>query len=218
MKTFAKLLSAALIALVQIPMASAATFPGSNIANIYTYLNDATYFNGYTELTAQDFSGDWQYTALAYESGNINTVSMTTGSPDSTTFSTASHSNFGAWKDIDFDSDKLYFEDSNGPYNVELDPFSPSNSAYFKVFQLTSDSNLLAYLGSNALTLEAGTLIVGFNDNGLSLGDGDYDDIIVAMKSVSPVPVPAAVWLFGSALLGLVGMHRRKRAITKHAS
>ena len=28
----------------------------------------------------------------------------------------------------------------------------------------------------------------------------------------SPVPVPAAVWLFGSGLLGLVGVARRKRA------
>jgi hypothetical protein len=30
--------------------------------------------------------------------------------------------------------------------------------------------------------------------------------------SVAPVPVPAAVWLFGSGLLGLVGMARRKKA------
>jgi len=30
--------------------------------------------------------------------------------------------------------------------------------------------------------------------------------------SLTPVPVPAAVWLFGSGLLGLVGMARRKAA------
>jgi hypothetical protein len=29
---------------------------------------------------------------------------------------------------------------------------------------------------------------------------------------VSAIPVPAAVWLFGSGLLGLIGMARRKRA------
>ena len=29
--------------------------------------------------------------------------------------------------------------------------------------------------------------------------------------SVSPVPVPAAVWLFGTALIGLVGMSRRRK-------
>ena len=29
---------------------------------------------------------------------------------------------------------------------------------------------------------------------------------------VQTVPVPAAVWLFGSGLLGLIGMARRKQA------
>jgi hypothetical protein len=29
---------------------------------------------------------------------------------------------------------------------------------------------------------------------------------------VSSVPVPAAVWLFGSGLLGLIGIARRKKA------
>lgn len=32
------------------------------------------------------------------------------------------------------------------------------------------------------------------------------------ISQVSPVPVPAAVWLFGSGLIGLVGVARRKKA------
>lgn len=39
-------------------------------------------------------------------------------------------------------------------------------------------------------------------------------DNIVIDSSVAPVPVPAAVWLFGSALTGLVGIGKRKRAKT----
>lgn len=34
----------------------------------------------------------------------------------------------------------------------------------------------------------------------------------IHITSVSPVPVPAAVWLFGSGLLGLIGVARRKSA------
>ncbi|HFD32315.1 MAG TPA: VPLPA-CTERM sorting domain-containing protein [Gammaproteobacteria bacterium] len=34
----------------------------------------------------------------------------------------------------------------------------------------------------------------------------------VQTGDVSAVPVPAAAWLFGSGLLGLVGAARRKRA------
>ena len=30
--------------------------------------------------------------------------------------------------------------------------------------------------------------------------------------SITPVPIPAAVWLFGSGLLGLIGVARRKKA------
>lgn len=35
----------------------------------------------------------------------------------------------------------------------------------------------------------------------------------VNLQPVNPVPVPAAVWLFGSGLLGLIGIARRKRAV-----
>ena len=37
------------------------------------------------------------------------------------------------------------------------------------------------------------------------------DDITVS-DSLSPVPVPAAVWLFGTALVGLFGFGKRRKA------
>jgi len=40
-------------------------------------------------------------------------------------------------------------------------------------------------------------------------GDRDFNDLVVE-ASVAPVPIPAAVWLFGSGLLGLIGIARRK--------
>jgi hypothetical protein len=33
----------------------------------------------------------------------------------------------------------------------------------------------------------------------------------VALSTINPVPVPAAVWLFGTALIGFVGMSRRRK-------
>lgn len=38
------------------------------------------------------------------------------------------------------------------------------------------------------------------------------DDTGLAAASISNVPVPAALWLFGSGLLGLIGIARRKKA------
>ena len=51
---------------------------------------------------------------------------------------------------------------------------------------------------------------------GATNGDGSpttmfYDNISI-MADVNPVPVPAAVWLFGSGLLGLVGVARRRKS------
>jgi hypothetical protein len=43
---------------------------------------------------------------------------------------------------------------------------------------------------------------------------GDEDLVIGKLGSsstLSPVPIPAAVWLLGSGLLGLIGIRRRKQ-------
>jgi hypothetical protein len=45
---------------------------------------------------------------------------------------------------------------------------------------------------------------------GLSMIDGAFVGFNANFDFVAPVPVPAAVWLFGSGLLGLVGVARRK--------
>ena len=55
-------------------------------------------------------------------------------------------------------------------------------------------------------------LVLAYNDNITLAGpgmDADYDDMLVRAE-FSAVPVPAAVWLFGSGLLGLIGAARRK--------
>lgn len=42
--------------------------------------------------------------------------------------------------------------------------------------------------------------------------DMDFSHISYAVWEVSAVPVPAAVWLFGSGLIGLIGVARRKKS------
>ncbi len=59
--------------------------------------------------------------------------------------------------------------------------------------------------GVNGIPMAAGGPFAGFNANfNASMGGiADVSDI--------PIPVPAAVWLFGSGLIGLVGIARRKK-------
>ncbi len=54
-----------------------------------------------------------------------------------------------------------------------------------------------------------------FNDGSQSPGAGDKGNFLFAWAvqsgDVSAVPVPAAVWLFGSGLIGLMGVARRRK-------
>jgi len=49
----------------------------------------------------------------------------------------------------------------------------------------------------------------GFWQNGVRGSDGSGSISHVAIYGVSPVPVPAAFWLFGTALIGFIGYSRR---------
>lgn len=57
--------------------------------------------------------------------------------------------------------------------------------------------------GINGIPMTAGGPFGGFNAN--------FNANMTPTLDPSPVPVPAAVWLFGSGLLGLVGIARRKK-------
>jgi hypothetical protein len=66
----------------------------------------------------------------------------------------------------------------------------------------------------NATATNGATIINGINDLGQLVGY--YNDSTgihgFLATPVSAVPIPAAIWLFGSALIGLVGFNRRKSA------
>ena len=91
--------------------------------------------------------------------------------------------------------------------NIQLD----RNLANFGKFSIDASN---AYFGeaSSIITLALAGMGNGFDQNALGfllavspqvVGGTDYQDYIIK------TPIPAAVWLLGSALLGLVGIRRR---------
>ena len=69
------------------------------------------------------------------------------------------------------------------------------------------------------LALNAGDLTIGLHvrsfDGGIDPLTGEeveFSESFVTSTRVSAVPVPAAFWLFGSALIGFIGMSRKARA------
>jgi len=78
-------------------------------------------------------------------------------------------------------------------------PFSNFRSGgYWSGTEYPAPGNAWYFFFNNGKQ-EAGSM--GYRYAALAVRDGD----------ISPVPVPAAVWLFGSALVGLVGLTRRRR-------
>lgn len=91
------------------------------------------------------------------------------------------------------------------------------------VFELSFDSatdlNTLQAANFTLATLTFSALSGGISPLSISinaLGDANGDPLTVTMANgsvtVTAVPVPAAVWLFGSGLLGLIGIVRRNKA------
>jgi hypothetical protein len=116
---------------------------------------------------------------------------------------------------------------------IFFDPQSLTNQVGTVTFDsdifgiITSRANLAAsdflintgvtYLNPGARGLEGGdsVTITGLREitvDWSASSPGDYIRVLTDFSPSAVVPVPAAVWLFGSGLLGLVGIARRKKA------
>ncbi len=167
-----------------------------------------------TSVITLDFSVEWMYTAIGRESAHTNDIDNTSSTGNGAldtllTFSTSNTSNWGVWDTVNFDTENLFLEDSNSPWNVDLDSFGANNSVGLKFFRLTKNTTLNYLAGNASLSLFVGDIIVGFNDNHLKNSDGDYDDIIIAMRATS-VPAPGSLALFAVGLFALVFMKQRQ--------
>lgn len=80
----------------------------------------------------------------------------------------------------------------------------PANKGGTSIFE----ANVFGiHYGNSFIAVLYSDLVSGFEINGLRNGVSN----IYAFTTVTAVPLPAAVWLFGTAILALLGITRRRR-------
>jgi len=105
--------------------------------------------------------------------------------------------------------------DSGSPFRFGLDPsgsplFSsdPLDNVYCGWFSCSGPKDhMVSWLITDGQY--AGDYVVAWEDL-KKLGDRDYNDLVVRVSGVTVVPVPSAVFLFGSGILALAVAARRR--------
>lgn len=109
--------------------------------------------------------------------------------------------------DVDYRTDGM---GTIGPNNVARDIFGDSLTyRYDPSFILPPDEGrfLSVSTDATAFDLSGRFVILAQDDFGASI----FRTTLTNVSAPSAVPVPAALWLFGSGLLGLLGLSRRKK-------
>ncbi|MBD3337081.1 MAG: PEP-CTERM sorting domain-containing protein [Candidatus Eisenbacteria bacterium] len=120
---------------------------------------------------------------------------------------------------------ELFTVDGNGYLSGQSATFSPSESG--NPFRFSNKTGLFAHWSSNAcdnwdwmdhmVTYRVNGPATGPGDYVLAwedkswFGDRDYNDLIVEVSGVSPVPEPATLSLLGLGAVGLIGGWRARR-------
>lgn len=116
----------------------------------------------------------------------------------------------GTSAEIEPSTTSLTIADINGIVAISANsPYQASFGSDIAELGATAEFELALWDGSDFTFVTSATPIIEGNWYSISFGGvtGEVQGVDLA-----PVPVPAAVWLFGSGLIGLAGIARRRKA------
>lgn len=165
----------------------------TSVAATVTNINDLVIAHtGTTEVSdAVILNGIFELTYLGSDAGHTNklldgTTEIFAGG--STAFGTTYTGNIA----------NLFLKDSsdNAPNNLGI---TQNTNGFLQIHIATEDITF------GSLLITQGSYIFGFNDDGYTV-DKDHNDLVFTARAV---PVPAAVWMLGSGLIGLLGLRKK---------
>ena len=106
-----------------------------------------------------------------------------------------------------FSSTFGFYLGTGGTYYYSEDSLNPAGDAQALIYQGAGQTTQIDPYSPG--TFAANEFIVAFEDQVLANSDGDFQDLVVMVESIVPVPAPGAVVL-GMVGLGLVGWVRRQ--------
>lgn len=98
--------------------------------------------------------------------------------------------------------------DATASFSADNDPGAANGVQTGEFLGITFDLLEGITFSDTVDALSTGTLVIGIHAQGL----GADTDENFSESMINTVPVPGAVWLFGSGLIGLAGIARRKKA------
>lgn len=134
----------------------------------------------------QDGTLDFTYRIRPNDASSLDAIFRTT------------HTDFSGWAtDVDYRTDGL---GTVGPSSATRNVSGSTVGFDFAGGLQPGEESLFYFIKTNATTYKPGSTVL--------INGG-----IAAIPSYAPaIPVPAAVWLFGSGLIGLIGVARRKKS------
>jgi hypothetical protein len=112
----------------------------------------------------------------------------------------------------DYESSVAVFSSSTGDFAVDVkDVPPPSTGTTYDTMTLLGSDNFI--LGLSTDSGDNWVADTGYTDKSGGFYDVHFANGDILQVDVQVVPVPPAVWLFGSGLIGLVGIARRKNSV-----
>jgi len=179
-------------------------FSSGDILSVRLYIDDTQ-----TDLDSDPEKG-------RFENGSIDLSFTITSSTGAVVYSSVTASNHDTTLKLENnhngDHDKIELNDES----VRTALYGGSDALAFDKFKLKLQDNTMSALESTTPVVDP-TMVIGdwSNKNEYEIkweDGGDYIKLKGDFDSLKVVPIPAAAWLFGSALFALVAISRRRPA------